>query len=72
MTKKLKPREFWIQKSHMKAYEAPDDVIGAIHVREVVPIDWEKLWRDFNQQELNAPLIVKHWVMKLVNEQLNG
>lgn len=50
----MKPREFWIWGSivsdkpinfseiHKQGYSA-----SQIHAREVVPIDWEKVWQEY-------------------------
>jgi hypothetical protein len=57
----MKAREFWIddilnvdrpkQKTAYAYYEDTENFNGkTIHVREVMPIDWEKVWKYLNSQ----------------------
>ena len=53
-----KPREFWIREltlicNDRKGLEFGQDVV---HVREVVPIDWENVWKLFEEHNgFNKP-----------------
>ena len=40
----MKPREFWIDFQEQVVFVIP--VENCIRVREVIPIDWDKLWKE--------------------------
>ncbi len=74
-----KAREFWInlKVSPKSAYPEPNfgGRKGLIHVREVVPIDWEKVWKKFmstaNFNEGFGMAEVKQ-IQELVEKALKG
>lgn len=67
----MKPREFWITMEFPGPHMSIEGGRGAFLVREVVPIDWEKVWKDYyfgkNIDGVNYELI-----QKLVEKQLRG
>ncbi len=81
----MKPRDFWICLPDKENYNDsgsvaldPDEFTTAaqaecIHVREVVKIDWDKVWETFSQQgECGLYTIDEEMIQELVEKQLNG
>lgn len=76
-----KPREFWINQSrcngNVRAYHSHNEMISDtqindewINVREVVPIDWNKIWSD---KRITARLVDSILIIEqLVETQLKG
>ncbi len=75
----MKPREFWIHRLEFnRKFNAPLVVYNKseikaepdkwVHVREVVPIDWAKVWD--NIQFVSFPDFQK--IKQQVEKQLNG
>lgn len=81
----MKPREFWIRENKNYPEDsgplfycstaAPRPPSTAFLVREVVPIDWEKLWKKFLGERLFNEINIQEQFMiieKLVEKQLRG
>jgi hypothetical protein len=70
----MKPRDFYItvneygEPSHIALFEKLEDR-KQIHAREVVIIDWNKLWEEFDRKTTNYP---KDRIQQLVEKQLMG
>lgn len=69
----VKAREFWINIDDTdngdKVFESPQDGRYYIHVREVVKIDWAKVWRE---SEANLYPLDMLNIKKSVEAQLKG
>ena len=65
----MKPREFWITMEFPGPHLSIENGRGAFLVREVVPIDWEKVWSEFK-----GTMALKDYLQieKLVEKQLRG
>ncbi len=72
-----KPREFWIIGNEVYLVEQDIDRsqvtfhVEQIHVREVVTIDWEKVWDTYNRQQPNPYEVDHDAIQELVEEQLS-
>lgn len=90
MTDTRKPREFWIKVDwitgalragavnfdlHLELNSGSKDL--EFHVREVVPIDWEKVWEGIRQwslpiDELESAKQMQDKIQELVEKQIKG
>lgn len=78
----MKPREFWIfrhpeERSRDIVYSSEPKQLKPnqiIHCREVVAIDWNKLWADYLKQSPYTSVIAMNAlaVQRLVERQLAG
>ena len=76
----LRPREFWINPEHNLCLEfggkakiglnGEQQLLPMIHVREVVPIDWNKVWKTWEKD--NGYDIDYGVVQDLVEKALKG
>lgn len=76
-----KPREFWIHENGLSkiAEDYPPDYlptdknfsIKVYHVREVIPIDWDKIWIKMNE-EFGCNPQEESKLEQLVEAQLRG
>lgn len=75
-----KPREFWIEpcdtdaKSFKDGYASLSNVEQprTIHVREVVPIDWEKVLAEFKMRATYRDYSEFSLIQELVEKSLKG
>lgn len=77
----MKAREFWIKRGFLDPkegvcrIEAPTDYSSEyfMHIREVKPIDWGKLWIEYHKAQKSPLLQANREIIKqLVEKQLNG
>lgn len=71
-----KPREFWVAELPGKSFAvstvAPRPPSVRIHVREVVPIDWEKVWGEYKHEWDALPEDMYKFIQQLVEKALIG
>jgi len=75
----MKAKEFWIQQYHYEdaISEKPQKDDGWIHVREVKPIEWEKVWSSLDEY-FSSDECTHKWpgtvikIQQLVDKQLAG
>ena len=75
-----KPREFWIKDHGGPTFDVEvlyTPISNSIHVREVVPIDWEKIKNEFDDHLFDngdRAVFNSSWdkVKELVEKQLRG
>lgn len=67
----MKPREFWIDLITKEVHLGPLSE-QSIRVREVVPIDWERVWEGiaFNKYTQHVDQPTKEMIKQLVEAQL--
>ncbi len=77
----MKAREFWllgqdlISDTCIVHLEKPEATIAhaCIHVREVVPIDWAKVWVGFENWNRNDYVVsIREKIQKLVEKAIAG
>jgi hypothetical protein len=79
----VKPREFDLYISEDETHVCENSVPWTegcdwakpdIHVREVLPIDWEKVWSEFEKDPYGAPMpnFRKEVLQQFVEKQLAG
>lgn len=77
----MRAREFWIWPDHNAVKPVgkyltmtPSNKVPPIHVREVVPIDWEHVWEGiaFNKYTQHVDQPTKEMIKQLVEAQLKG
>lgn len=84
----MKPREFWIEISLLSNFVGaeiyrvltkPQTELqkrtsdGCIHVREVTPIDWERVWAEYwNNQNSHIMVADQKAIQDLVEKSLRG
>lgn len=71
----MKPREFWVREA-IDLFGGPCLLVydlrladKDIHVREVVPIDWEKVWKEYGGAHFWES---KEQIQELIEKQLVG
>ncbi len=74
---RMKAREFWIFDEGGPAFEcsvARFPVSHSIYVREVLPIDWRKVWWELQKWNGEIELLpaIKEKIEKLVESELSG
>ncbi len=84
MKENTKPREFWIDKDAydenletksqgiIAYFKKPSRANKPIHVREVVPLDWIKIWQSYNKLKLHDNPGPRALIQQLVEAQLKG
>lgn len=74
----MKPREFWILDNEAYTCEQDTGILHApeqIHVREVVPFNWNKIWLKFEKFSAGNNLLSecdKDMIEELIEKQLKG
>lgn len=83
----MKPREFWVDKQSVNIIDKnptqchwvllaknPEDKTGnyLFLAREVVPIDWARVWQRYNIIKVQPNTGPRDIIRKLVEEQLRG
>jgi len=70
----MKVREFWVRRSTLNATDkgpkGHKDCDDLLHVREVIPIDWEKVWLLADCKYAHEQCIIKALVEKALKGKL--
>ncbi len=68
----MKPREFWLNASYWHSIDdKPFNRNDTVYLREVVPIDWKKVWNDYCDG-LDGDSDNLQLIQQLVEKQLAG